>query len=100
MHAFVHGGAKLCSAGHGGLTHIAVVLFIVKLAAAGDGLGLGRGIRRALLFIIICVANISCCALGVQCAAAFLARTFENMTYPISLVPWLRFVSSCAAESL
>jgi hypothetical protein len=74
-------------AGHGRLTHIAVLLLIVELATAGNRLARRRGRRRALLVFVICSAEISCCALNVRCAAAFLARTVENMTYPIFLVP-------------
>tara|TARA_R110002003_G_scaffold13_6_gene914 strand:- start:33765 stop:33944 length:180 start_codon:yes stop_codon:yes gene_type:complete len=59
MYTFVHGGAKVCMAGHGRLTHIAVLLLIVKLATAGNGLARRRGRRRALLVFVICSAEIS-----------------------------------------
>jgi uncharacterized membrane protein len=35
-------GQKLCMAGYGGLTHIAILFFVVELAAAGDRLGYWR----------------------------------------------------------
>jgi hypothetical protein len=41
-------------AGYRGLTHIAVFFLVVKLAAAGDRLGYGRGGARAVLFLIVC----------------------------------------------
>jgi hypothetical protein len=59
----------LCMAGHGvvqgrgvmgGLTHIAVFFFVVKLAAARDRLGHGRGGARAVLFLIVCGAVSLC----------------------------------------
>jgi hypothetical protein len=46
-------------AGHGRLTHIAVLLLIVELATAGNRLARRRGRRRALLVFVICSAEIS-----------------------------------------
>jgi hypothetical protein len=47
-------GTSRASAGHGGLTHIIILFFIVELAAAGDGRYLGRGRRSAALILIVC----------------------------------------------
>jgi hypothetical protein len=53
-------GQKLCMAGWwGGLTHIAVVFLVVKLAAAGNRVCWRRGWRRTVLLFVVCRGFVS-----------------------------------------
>jgi hypothetical protein len=64
----------LCSAGYGGLTHIAILFFVVELAAAGNRLGYWRGRARAILLLIVCCALVSICPLVKQRRHAAMLR--------------------------
>jgi hypothetical protein len=68
-----------------GLTHIAIVLLVVELAAARDGLAGRRGGRRAILFLVFCAVS-ACMRRSSAACDKFVARTCVT-TYPTFLVP-------------
>jgi hypothetical protein len=77
----------------GGLTHIAIVLLlVVKLAAARDGLTGRRGWRRAVLFLVFCAVS-ACMRQSRTACDKFLAHMRHNVPhFPGAIIMVVGFI--------